>query len=329
VSFPAARFFFMDLSPGYNLPATLLNRLTVLDWIYDNGGKVPGTSVEVGDLFQDRHPEERLALTADLRDFESRGWVSLDERASGVATVTVQPSGVDFIESIQRHRGDTVGRRRAARDAVLRWLFDCNVEGQSSPVISAFSESAYGFYYGHAFTETERKDATGWLKENGYLKGTGAWGGVIPRPSITANGESLVESGRSVNDASPASTAADAPPSVMVTVKDSTNVNIAALSPGATQSATITEDQRSLILNVADALEQALTVLGLDSVRVTDARSIVHDLRQIGGESAPEAGRLRQLLDKAATVAVAGTGTAVGSGVVSLVKRALEELGLN
>lgn len=319
----------MDLSPGYNLPAALLNRLTVLDWIYDNGGKIPGTSVAVGDLFQDRQPEERLGLTADLRDFEGRGWVGLDERASGIATVTVQPAGVAFIESIQRQRGDTVGRRRAARDAVLRWLFDCNVEGKSSPVISAFSESPYGFYYGHAFTETERKDATGWLKEKGYLKGAGAWGGMIARPSITANGESLVESGRSVNDVSPASTAADAPPSVMVTVKDSTNVNVAALSPGATQSATITADHRHQVLNVADALEEALTVLGLDSVRVADARAIIHDLRQIGGESGPEPGRLRELLGKAATVAVAGTGTAIGSGVVSLVKRALEELGLS
>jgi hypothetical protein len=309
----------MDLSPGYDLAPAWIDRLKVLDWIYDNGGN-SGAVVELDPLLA--APEWGTAKWAELRNLQDKGWV---EPQRNPHKWILTPAGIDFIENIRRLRGDPIGRRKAARDAVLRWLYASKVGGVASPDISNLATSPYRMFYGHAFTEHETTDATAWLKEEGYLNGKGAWGGVIARPGITTKGERLVESGRSVNDVVPASGAAHAP--VTVKVKASRNVNINTNSPGATQSVTITEDNRRQVVNVADALEGMLGALGLDATRTTEAQAIVRDLREVSAETSPEPGRLRQLLDKAASVAIAGTGTAAGSALVALIAEAVKGLG--
>jgi hypothetical protein len=42
-----ARFCFIDLSQGFDLPPSSVERISVLDWIYDNGGNV-GEAVNLG-----------------------------------------------------------------------------------------------------------------------------------------------------------------------------------------------------------------------------------------------------------------------------------------
>lgn len=315
-----------DLAPGFDLAPSWTVRLNALDWLYDNGGDNAGTIVRLGPLL-DRELEDAQALAAELRDFERRGWVRLQEALAFEGwSCVVDPSGIDFIEAVRQRRGDTVGRRRAVRDAFLRWLYDFKVAGNAHPVITDFASTPYAFYYGHPFTEREIVDATDWLKEQGYIKGQGSWSGGIPRPSITTKGERAVEQGRSVNDAAPASAAADVP-SLHINVTGSHNL-VAANSPGASQSLIITEDNRRQVLTVADALAGALQALGLDAEKTVEAETVIRDLREVSADSSPDAGRLRRLLSKAQEVAVAGTGSAVGQGIVLLAEQALQGLGL-
>ena len=117
--------------------------------------------------------------------------------------------------------------------------------------------AGYGMSYGLAFTQQELDDAAAWLKDQGYLRGQGTWNGGIPRPGISPAGEQIVESGRSVNDVQSASASASAAdvPTVSINVQDPSGVNTAANSPGSTQSATLTKDQRQQVVTVADALD--------------------------------------------------------------------------
>jgi hypothetical protein len=109
---------------------------------------------------------------------------------------------------------------------------------------------------------------------------------------------------------------------------------VAAHSPGAVQSATVTmnEDTQSLLLPVAenlDGLLRANNLLGLDAANTEEALQVVSDLRRAAAESGVDGGVLRQLLQKAQTVAIAGTGSMMGQGVVALAHQALRGLGLS
>lgn len=323
-----------DLSPGYNLPDPWSARLALLDWLYDNGGRNPGTFIELGPLFDnldadDGGRDEQQAVAARLRDLESRGWVRLQETLGwGGWSGQLTQDGIDFVGEVRRQRGDTVGRRRAARDAVLRWLYDRKAAGQANPVMNAGGLGGYASYYGHAFTEQELNDAAGWLKEKGYLRGTGSWNGGIPRPGITAEGEQIVESGRPVHDVTPSTAAADIP-ALAINVTGSSGVNIAAYSPGAQQSMTLTQDQRHQVLQVAEALDQMRgQALGLNPRDAEVAGEVVAHLRELVDEPDPDRSHLRAALDQAAEVALSGTATAVGGALVALVQQATQALGL-
>lgn len=316
----------MDHSQGINLPPSELKRLTVLDWIYDNGGNIAGAMVDLNPLFEERDGDDGRALMAELRDFQVQRWADLiGDGMSMVSSCSLTPSGIAYIEAIRRRRDDPMRRRMAARDAVLRWLYASNVKGNPAPDMSDFTPSPYGTFYGLDFTAQETVQAITWLMDQDYLKGAKGWSSTRAAGArITTKGEQLVESGGSVNDVAPASAAAHAP--VTVKVKASRNININTNSPSATQSVTITEDNRSQVVNVADALEGMLGALGLDAPRTMEAQAIVRDLREMSAEPLPEPGRLRQLLDKAASVAIAGTGKAAGSALAALIAETVKGL---
>lgn len=192
----------VDFSPGYNLSPSAQARLRLLDWIAAHGGTQPGNFVELGPLFgtANEHGKEQ-ALAGTLDALEQVGLLRLQKTMGwGGWSCDVLPDGIDLIEQLQARRGDLRARRKAARDALLGWLAERTLHGEAHPVISAFSSSPYGTYYGDQFTKAEINAASAWLRDQGYIAGSAVSGGGIPRPSITTAGERVIESGRSVND---------------------------------------------------------------------------------------------------------------------------------
>jgi hypothetical protein len=319
----------MDLHVGYNLPPSIVRRLVLLDWIYDASDQKPGQMVSLMDLFNGQEKPGKDVTAADLREAESEGHLTLHEALGyGGWSCHLTSAGAGFVEEIRHQRGDLTRRRMAARDALLHWLYDCNASGNPRPVTSDISKTAYGTYLGLDFNEQELIDAAVWLLDFGFIKGFTSWGSGVPRPAITPLGQSVAESGRSVNEEASSTVAADAPGAVNITISDSSNVNLAASSPGATQSMTVTADNRNQIVVVADALEQSLPLLGLNEGAASEAKVVVRDLRQMSAEPEPDRGRIKQLLDRASSVAIAGTGSAIGAGIAALAQQALTGLGL-
>lgn len=322
--------FDMDFTKGYPLSESWLQRLSILDWLYDQAGGRPMVDVRYGQLAEQEPSYSVEALAGYLTDFESRRWV-VPARVLGFSGTScyLTQVGIDFIDDLRSRRGDIVGRRRAARDAVLRWLYDCHANGQSHPVISDIHTTGWGYYYGLGFSQQEIEAATQWLAEKGLIRGQGSWGGGIPRPSLTAAGEDVVESKRSVNDVSPNLPGDDVPsPSTVTTyhIIGGTN-NIANNSPGAQQSISISTDTRQQIVGVAQALDDALGILRLDPTQTQVARDVSGRLRAEASAPQPDRGRLRRLLAKVSEVAVSGTGTAIGSAVVALAEQAIAAIG--
>jgi hypothetical protein len=285
--------------------------------------------VSLMDLFNGREKPGDDVTAADLREAESEGHLTLHEALGyGGWSCQLTSAGAGFVEEIRHQRGDLIRRRMAARDALLHWLYDCNASGNPRPITSDISKTAYGTYLGLDFNEQELKDAALWLLDFGFINGSKAWGSGVPRPAITPLGQSVAESGRSVNEEASSTVAADAPGAVNITISDSPNVNLAANSPGATQSMTVTADNRKQIVVVADALEQSLPLLGLNEAATSEAKVVVRDLRQMSAVPEPDPGGIKQLLDRASSVAIAGTGSAIGAGIAALAQQALTGLGL-
>ncbi len=69
----------MDLGSGFDLTESQINRLYLLDWIYDNGGSTANNFVYVGPLLEERGDEAAQSVAADLRAFEENGWIRLQE----------------------------------------------------------------------------------------------------------------------------------------------------------------------------------------------------------------------------------------------------------
>lgn len=319
----------MDLRVGYNLQPSTVRQLILLDWIYDAADQKPGQTVSLTDLFHGQEKRDKDVTAADLREAESAGHLRLFEALGyGGWSCHLRSAGARFVEEVRHQRGDLMRRRMAARDALLHWLYECHASGNPRPVASDISKTGYGSFFGLAFNEQELNDAALWLLDFGFINGSKAWGPGVPRPAITPLGQQVAESGRSVNDESSSTVAADAPGAVNITISDSQNVNLAANSSGATQSMTLNIDNRKQIVAVADALEQSLPLLGLDEAEASEAKVVARGLRQIIAEPEPDRGRIKQLLDKASSVAIAGAGSAIGAGIAALAQQAMQGLGL-
>lgn len=202
-----------------------------------------------------------------------------------------------------------MSRRAAARDAVLRWLYDSTINGQACPYIGQFSGSRFDLP--DPFTENEIGAATMWLYDQGYMRGTKA-GGVVVRPTITSDGEGVVERAQSVNDGKPAAG------STTVNITGSNN-NVAAHSPNATQTAvTITAQQQEEILKLADALHAMAPSLGFTDEEQAEADQVEADLRELA--TRPDTGRLRSALDSVERLGIAAAKlTAAGHALLSMV----------
>ncbi|MGY1667579.1 hypothetical protein [Geodermatophilus sp. SYSU D00696] len=328
----------MDLARGYNLSPSVLFRLRLLDWIADNGGPM-GVLVDLAPLFNDQEPEDAEAIAGSLRFLREDGLIGLNTPLGYRGwSCFVRPAGLGLIEKLRTARGDLLGRRKAARDAFLSWLHDRTLHGDPHPQFNDFYASDYGTYYGHEFTSDEINTAARWLMDEGYIKGTATFGGGLARPSITTRGERVLESGRSVNDFSPAAANMPTAPSDASTVNNYFNVTgspgaaIAANSPGTVQTVTVTmtEDNRRQVAAVADQLEALvrLGALGLDEEQTAQAEAAVAELRQVTDQPVVEPGVVRRALESAKDVAVSGTGSVIGQGVVAAVTQALQAMGL-
>lgn len=317
----------VDLSVGFNLSSELSERIAVLDWIHDEELASPGHAPDLGPLLQKFPLERRQTLMNEIRDLATEGFLHLHSALSFSGTsCQMTASGRQFVGEVRQRRGDTVARRRATRDAFLRWLYETKMNGVATPQLSEFSVSPFGSFFGRAFTDNEIRDAQLWLRDQGLISGQATWGGPIPRPFISDLGETVVESGQSVNDSAALALAAGIGELNIISVSNSSHTQIANHSPGAVQSAELSFDSRQQVVLAAKALLQALPVLGLDSDGQREAERIGRELEDLAAQESPDRGVLEQLLDSAMSIAISGTGKALGSAVVHLAEQAIAAL---
>lgn len=300
-----------------------LESFRLLEWV-ENAATLaePGTAPDLRPLFANLASEtERERIRATVRELNAQGLVHLDE-SMGFEGSSCQPteSGRRALGEFKRERSSAPQRARTARRAILHWLYDQSVEGVIQPNTDEFRGSALDNHFGLAYSDREIARALDWLDENGLIKTTRDRGQMVVRASITNLGEDRMESGEPLGDGGLRVTGGN-----RINIYGSNN-QVSAESPGSIQHLEINEDARNLVVKTGDSLLELLPKLGLSPSATEDARNIAGVLNHLAGEANPDRGLLRSFLERAKTVAVSGTGSAVGAAIVTLATQALSAL---
>ncbi|WP_437427182.1 serine recombinase [Williamsia muralis] len=211
------------------------------------------------------------------------------------------------------------------RDAVLLWLYETKMKGHRAPVVNLEDVETTAEWAAESITPAELVDATNYLKAEGYIAGSGAFGGGIPRPMITSAGENRVAAGLSVRPG-PERPANTTGVTNNYTVNTHAPTNVAIGSYDFTQTVTPSSEQADRLLAVADALD-SLVASSLPAIDPERAQTIAGDLRTAAAEPEQDKNRLVAMLAAAIGTVATAAGSEVGQQVTELAVSAIQSLG--
>lgn len=319
-----------DFGNGWQLTPDKWRHLYVLEWVYDHADGRPGHSVavsraELAGALPGILPATREELRAAFDHLYCEGLlqypiVYLGEIADVPPRADLTDAGASLVQRLRQRREDPAARRPAARDALLRWLYEQSATGMHNVMLWGFWVGGYVRFLSpiRLFTLAEIDDAARWLHQHGYITGP------IDQPEITPEGERMVENDR------PVSKDAAAPGGTNITVTSSSGVNIASHSPGATQATvvTVTGEARQHLLSLADYLDQTAGQLGLAADRAVAVPGLVSELKAAASEPAGDRTKLARLLDTMRQLAVGAASVPLGAGLQALINQAVHALGI-
>lgn len=134
------------------------------------------------------HDNERAWQAA-----EHAGWVRSVPIPARIGDTTaaepvVSAAGRVELERIEEIRANRVERAAACRQGLLLWIYNTKPAGTDS-----FIQDGKYQFYGSDFTQDELRDAVRYLRDRNLLRGSGAMGGAVLRPSLTPAGIDAVE----------------------------------------------------------------------------------------------------------------------------------------
>lgn len=296
-------------------------RLRLLEWVYD-AAEGRDVYVAVRSFIADS-AEDEAALDADVRHLESRRFIRVVWEGGRDNHLQLLPGGTELVERTRERRRKPRLRRTACQGALLEWLYEKGRPGGIA--LEGLLDNPRGLFYGETYTDADIAEGAQFLGEHGLIKGAWGAGQHLVRGEVTSEGKRCVEQ----YDADVAAyLKRQELAAASVTVTGSHNVNVAAASPGGSQSINVSTDARAAMFQVADALDTALPVLGLSPSQKEEARGIVVRLREDAAHGDLSSAETANLLNAAGAIAVGGTSSALGHGIVALAQQAAQMIGL-
>jgi len=176
------------------------------------------------------------------------------------------------VEQMRARRSNRGLRRKACREALLRWVDDqTRTDDPGSRVAREDFAAASADLL--PFSEEEAGEAAAYLAENGFIKSVSAWGAPHLLVWVTARGQEAVDSGgveaflKSERQVSPVN---------HFTVTGNGNNLAAAVGDGNTVNQTVSAFDIEKALEFAAAVRQALSALDLP----TEAAALIDEIEQ-------------------------------------------------
>lgn len=291
--------------------------------------KIRGTSIEevllvVADAGGESHlrPIEE-AVGIDRRDvgevagyLRDLGLARRDQSLAGEVTLT--HLGQQVAEAVERSRTTGQYRSDAVQGALLTWLEAANNPKSTDEFVGHADATAYD----RPFTELEISEATVYLQSKALLRGVDSWGGTLFRPEVTPEGRAMLRSGEPVSEYLRTGGQASYYDQSNSTTFGGDNYGGVQTGPGnvqhvAVMAVTITQDQRSTVLDGVDALLRELRVSEVDG-----AKPVEETLQSVRAEAASSQATQHSLRD---AIAVA-IGTAAATKGTEFVTNGLADL---
>jgi hypothetical protein len=136
-----------------------------------------------------------------LRRLEAQGRIRLRDidTSPDLPNVILTDDGVRHISDLRRGWADHVLRDRAARDALLAWLYERRISASEASQVDEFFRDPRSFYSGQFFSLADIDDAATYLREKKLIAGRrDEFVRSLSSPRITASGIDCIEQGGSV-----------------------------------------------------------------------------------------------------------------------------------
>jgi hypothetical protein len=263
----------------------------------------------------------------------ARDWLETNSLATigtqpvqGFYMIRLTETGAAAGDRWTRTIGDDTERRRACRSAILDWLALKDADW----VPFDFASDTRAHYFGDKFTEQEIRRAATTLRERGLIGSKGSAEHEFLRVIIEEDGRECLERFDGDVDAWRDHQRGYGGDVYTTTITHSPGAQSIAGSPHSQQASTvtITADSRRQLLQMADALDTTRPVLGLSPDDDAQAQAVIVRLREAAEQGEADPSRVQRLLQDVRTIAVSGSGSAAGMGIVALARQVAQALGL-
>ncbi|MEU2168301.1 hypothetical protein ACH47V_23745 [Micromonospora chersina] len=266
----------------------------LLDWGYAYSKDKPGLIPSVAEMMTELGVEEFVPLVephvATAMDaLEGAGLIkdpvmSFGSRGMGLSIWLTEAGRREAATRVERRR-DNLARRTGCRDAVLRWVYERNANGESTE-ITEIATSPYGWFNGELYSAADLAGAVQFLRERRLL------GGTDEIPTIEPAGTECVEQYGGVVE--------------FLNRGDGAGVNVTIMGNNSGQLAVANRDvaQNQTNMNQVEALAifaKALREFGqlLPAEQRPEYEEVATALEREAAKAEPNKGWVKSLLDRA------------------------------
>lgn len=165
----------------------------LIEWVFDRSDGSPLGDVDITEFGAEHGLDSERTYTL-LRQCKARGHLDDKHSTMGTPAANLTGYGRAWVEERRRRRGDKVQRMIAARNGLLRWLWEMKQDGRGFPVVKDFLKTAESRFEGGLLTEEEVDRAAASLVEHGLIHGMKSHGRRGPvRAETTGEGDRCVE----------------------------------------------------------------------------------------------------------------------------------------
>lgn len=295
-----------------------------VEWVYDHSSDSPHGDIGFHE-FSKAHDLDVSASFALLRQCEQRGF--LDDRNSswGRPSASLTGYGREWVKQRKARRSNRVLRIAAARNGLLRWLWERKQDGAHMPIVEDVLKSDESLFEGNRLTGAEIDRAAESLVARGLITGVMADQRRGPvQAETTDEGDRCVEQhGGDVNEyerqrKSGSTTYAFGGDNKGIVAPNGQNIQMTAMFVEASTAAEI--------VKYVEQYRQAAPVLNLPEETGGELAQLTDELEQEAGSTAPDLGRLRSRLQRVGDIlnsqVVGGAlGNMLATGALELVSK--------
>lgn len=179
---------------GRRMTQSDILRIVLLEWLLkreETGATIHPNIAEF--LGSDASlPNEDHIWRGILRQLRDEDLLTLQETLGFAGTsFSLTGHGRSEIERVLVRRADPARRAMAAREAIVRWLYE--QPSKEAQDIQQFIGTTHSYYEGALFELADIDSALTYLKDRGLIDGIATWGAGLVRPRLTSEGVDCIE----------------------------------------------------------------------------------------------------------------------------------------